>query len=186
MKIIGTGSALPSQVVTNDMLSEILDTNDEWISTRTGIKQRRIINEDRIDILAADAAKKALTQANLEISDIDFLLCSAVKTQYTVPGVSAIVAKHLGATCPSLDLNAGCSGYIYALYMAKSLLATGHKNILVVCAETPTKLIDWADRSVAVLFGDAAAATVVTASEDEFDIKLNAKYDSDVLYAHNV
>ncbi len=182
MKIIGTGSALPEQVVTNEMLSQYLETSDEWIRSRTGIEQRRIINEDLIEDLAADAAKQALMQAGLQISDIDFIICSSVITQYMVPGMASVVSHIIGATCPAIDINGGCTGFLYAMYMAKGLFATGHKKILIVCAEAPSKLVDWTDRSTAVLFGDAASAAVLTDSDDMIDIELKSKSDISVLY----
>ena len=163
MKIIGTGSALPSLIVTNDMLSEFLDTSNEWILTRTGISQRRIISDETIVDLAVSASKKALESAFLDAKDVDFLICSNVVNNYVTPGLSCIVQGEIGANCPCIDLNGACSGFIYALGMAAAYLDTGKaKNILVVCADELSKIVNWHTRETSVLFGDGAGATIVT------------------------
>jgi len=167
MKIIGTGSALPALAVTNDMLSEFLDTNHEWIFTRTGISQRRLISNESLTELAVAASKKALENANLESSDIDFLICSNVVNHYVTPGLGCIVQGEIGANCPCIDLNSACSGFIYALSMASAYLNTGKaKNILIVCADELSKIVDWNTRDTSVLFGDGAGAMVVTQGEN--------------------
>lgn len=167
MKIIGTGSALPSLVVTNDMLSEFLDTNNEWIFTRTGISQRRIISEETIIDLAVSASKKALESAHLDAKDIDFLICSNVVNNYVTPGLSCIVQGEIGANCPCIDLNGACSGFIYALGMASAYLDSGKaKNILVICADELSKIVNWQARETSILFGDGAGATVLTQGEN--------------------
>jgi len=163
MKIIGTGSALPSLAVTNDMLSVFLDTNDEWISTRTGIKQRRIISDDSLKELATKASLQAIEDAGLTSKEIDFILCSNTVNNFVVPAFSCIIQGEIEANCPCMDLNVACSGFLYALYLAESLITTGKaKNILVLCAEEPSRMVNWRDRNTCVLFGDGAAAVVVT------------------------
>jgi 3-oxoacyl-[acyl-carrier-protein] synthase-3 len=166
MKIIGTGSALPTLTVTNDMLSEFLDTNHEWIYTRTGIAQRRIISDESLIELAVSACTKALKSANLESNEMDFIFCSNVVNHYVVPGLGCIIQGKLGANCPCIDLNGACSGFIYALDMANAYLRMGKvKNILIVCADELTKIVDWNSRDTSVLFGDGAGALVVTQGE---------------------
>ncbi|MDL2309226.1 ketoacyl-ACP synthase III [Bacteroidales bacterium OttesenSCG-928-B11] len=163
MKITGTGSAMPSLAVTNDMLSEFLDTNDEWISTRTGIKERRIISDETLTSLAVDAAKKAIESAGLTPNDIDYFLCSNVVNNFVTPSLSCILQGEIGANCPSLDLNAACTGFIYALDIAESFIQTGRaENVLIVCAEEPTRMVNWKERNTCVLFGDGAGAVVVS------------------------
>ena len=163
MKIIGTGSALPSLVVTNDMLSEFLDTNHEWIYTRTGISQRRIISDESLVELGVSACKRALEDANLEAGDIDFLICSNVVNHYVTPGLSCVIQGDIEAKCPCIDLNSACSGFIYALSVANAFLNSGNaKNILIVCADELSKIVDWSARDTSVLFGDGAAAMIVT------------------------
>jgi len=183
MKIIGTGSELPSLEVTNDMLSEILDTNNEWISTRTGISQRRIISDESLTQLAVSASVKALENAHLEAKDIDFIICSNTVNNYVVPALSCIVQGKIGAHCPCLDLNSACSGFLYALDMAAAYLDTGKaKNILIVCAEEPSKIVDWHARDTSILFGDGAAATIVTQGEKLKSIYLSTTSAIEPLY----
>ncbi|MCL2167952.1 MAG: beta-ketoacyl-ACP synthase 3 [Lentimicrobiaceae bacterium] len=163
MKIIGTGSALPSLAVTNEMLSEFLDTNNEWISSRTGISQRRIISTESLLELSVYACNKALENAKLNAKDIDFIICSNVVNHYVTPGLGCIIQGKIGAVCPCIDLNSACSGFIYAMDMAASYLDAGKAtNILIVCAEEPSKMVDWSSRDTSILFGDGAGAAIVT------------------------
>ena len=183
MKIIGTGSALPSLAVTNDMLSEILDTNHEWISTRTGISQRRIISQESLVELGVTACKKALENANLQAKDIDFLICSNTVNNYVTPALSCIIQGELGANCPCIDLNSACSGFIYALDMAAAYLDAGKaKNILIICAEEPSKIVDWNTRDTSILFGDGAGATVVTQGDNLKSMHLSTTCAVEPLY----
>jgi 3-oxoacyl-[acyl-carrier-protein] synthase-3 len=183
MKIIGTGSALPSLTVTNDMLSEILDTNHEWISTRTGISQRRILSQESLVELSVAACNKALANANLEAKDIDFLICSNTVNNYVTPALSCIIQGEIGAHCPCIDLNSACSGFIYALDMAAAYLDTGKaKNILIICAEEPSKIVDWSARDTSILFGDGAAATIVTQGKNLKSMHLSTTSATEPLY----
>ena len=125
MKIIGTGRSHPSLVVTNEMLSQILDTSDEWITSRTGIKERRIISSENLEDLAIDAAKKALSDANIEAKDLDYIICANVVNEYISPAMSCIIQGAIGATCPCFDLNGACVGFIYALEIAESFYKSG-------------------------------------------------------------
>lgn len=182
MKIIGTGSALPEKVVTNDMLSEMMDTSDEWIRTRTGIKTRRILSDETITDLAVKAAFSAIENAGLACSDIDYILCHNVTNDALTPSLASIINREVQANCPTLDLNSACTGFIYSLDLSDSLLRTGKaKNILIVCAEQVSHLVDWNQRETCVLFGDAAGAVVVTASDDDCFFKLSTQF-TDALY----
>jgi 3-oxoacyl-[acyl-carrier-protein] synthase-3 len=168
MKIVGVGSAMPSLAVTNDMLSVFLDTNDEWISTRTGIKQRRIISNDSLKELATKASLQAIEDSGLTPKDIDFIICSNTVNNYVVPAFSCIIQGEIGANCPCIDLNAACTGFMYALYFADSLISTGKaKNVLALCAEEPSRIVNWNERNTCVLFGDGTAAAVL-AEGDSF------------------
>lgn len=175
MKIIGTGSAHPALTVTNQMLEEFLDTNNEWIVSRTGIKERRLISDEKLEDLAADAARNALDNAGVSAKDIDFLIVSNVVNEYVTPSLSCVVHGMLGLSCPSFDINCACTGFIYALDIAEAFLKTNKelKNILIVCAEEPGRMVDWNDRSQCVLFGDGAGAVVVTHGDDLKAIRVN-------------
>ena len=183
MKIIGTGRAHPAKVVTNAMLEQFLDTSDEWIKTRTGMSERRVISSERLEDLAAEASLQAIADAGLKPADIDYIICSNVVNEYITPGLSCIVQGAIGAKCACVDVNAACSGFIYALDMADDRLKSGKaKNILVVAAEEPTRMVDWNDRSLCVLFGDGAGAVVVTEGEGMICSRLTTTSKIDCLH----
>lgn len=183
MKIIGTGRAHPSKVVTNAMLEQFLDTNDEWIVSRTGMKERRVISSEKLEDMAADAARKAIEDAGLKPDDIDYIICSNVVNEYITPGLSCIIQGAIGAKCACVDVNAACSGFIYALDMADDRIRAGKaKHILVVAAEEPTRMVDWTDRSLCVLFGDGAGAVVVSYGEGMIASRLTTQSKTDCLY----
>ncbi len=174
MKILGTGSSVPQYELTNDMLSEMMDTSDEWIRTRTGIRSRRILTTETITDLAVDAAKKCVSQSNIPASEIDYILCHIIIPDMTTPSLASVVNKELGCTCPTLDLNAACTGFIYSLDVADSLIKAGKaKKVLIVCAEKPTHFVDWNRRETCVLFGDAAGAVIVGEGGEECYFKLS-------------
>lgn len=183
MKIIGTGSAHPTCAVTNEMLEKFLETTDEWITERTGIKERCVISSERLEDMAVAAAQRALDDAGLKATDIDFLICSNVVNEYVTPALSCIIQGMLGATCPTVDINAACAGFIYAMDIAEDKLRCNKaKNILIVCAEEPSRMVSWQNRSTCVLFGDGAGAAVVTAGDQLKDIRLTTTSMTDVLY----
>lgn len=183
MKIIGTGSELPKKVVSNDDLSTIMDTSDEWIRERTGIAERHVITTEALEDLAAAAAKKALDDAGILPTQLDYLICSNMVNEYVVPSMASIVGGHIGSQCPAYDLNAACTGFLYALDMADVMLKAGRAEyILIISAEEPSRIVDWKDRSTCVLFGDAAAAVVVTKGDSLRSIKVSSKSDKSVLY----
>lgn len=185
MKIIGTGSVIPKQIVTNDMLSEFLDTSDAWIYPRTGIKHRHVISDEKLEEMAIEAAQKALDDAGIKASELDFLICSNVVNEYITPSLSCIIQGGIGATCPCLDINCACAGFLYALDIAESHFKAGRvKNVLIVCAEEPTRMTSWKDRNVCVLFGDGAGAAVLTAGDNIKGIKLSAASATDKLYQY--
>ncbi len=185
MKILGTGSALPSLVVTNEMLSQFLDTSDEWIITRTGIKERRILSEETLIDLAVLAGERALESANMKASDIDFIICSNVANNYITPSLSSIVQGKIHANCPCIDINVACTGFVFALDMADAYFATGrYKNILIICAEEPSKFVNWKERDASILFGDGAGAVVISADKKEnlLAMHLNTTCATEPLY----
>ena len=183
MKIIGTGSALPSLTVTNDDLATFLDTNDAWITTRTGIQARHLLSSEDLYDLAVDAANKAIKAAGLRPDQIDFLLVSNVANRHITPGLSCIVQKRIGLKCAGLDINVACAGFVNALMLADGMMKAGHaKNILILCAEEPTKYCNWHERDCSVLFGDGAGAVVLTEGNAFKDVQLTMISDRDVLY----
>ena len=187
MKISGTGSVLPSKVVTNDMLSQFLDTSDEWITTRTGVKSRHVISDERLEDMAIEAAQKALEDAGLRAEELDFIICSNVVNEYVTPQLSCIIQGGIGASCPCIDINCACAGFIHALEMAESFYKAGRvKNVLVVCAEEPTRMTDWNDRRTCVLFGDGAGAAVLTPGDNIKSIKLSASSATDKLWQYRL
>jgi 3-oxoacyl-[acyl-carrier-protein] synthase-3 len=183
MKISGLGSSLPSKVVTNQMLAEILDTSDEWITTRTGIKERRVLSKEYVLDLAVDAALKAVADAKIDVKDLDFVICANVVNEYVTPALSCIIKEKIGAKCPCIDLNGACVGFIYACDMAEAYYKIGRvKNVLVVCAEAPAHMLDWHDRTCAVLFGAGAGAAVLTPGDNIITSRLTSSDGWDRLY----
>ena len=183
MRIIGTGSALPHKVVENADLERFLDTSDEWIVTRTGIHSRHVISDERLEDLGRDAALKALADAGLAPGDIDLFICSNVVNEYMTPGLGCIIAAAVGLQCPSMDINCACPGFIYALDIADSYFRAGKvRNVLVVCAEEPTRMTSWEDRATCVLFGDGAGAAVLSEGEGVRSIRIGARPDPDKIW----
>jgi 3-oxoacyl-[acyl-carrier-protein] synthase III len=167
--IIGTGHYVPENIVTNDDLTKIIDTSDEWISTRTGIKERRISEGENTSDLATKAAIKAIEDAKIAPEDIDFIVLATYTPDAFIPNTACIVQANIGAvnaTC--FDVSAACTGFIYGLDIATQFVKTGRaKCVLVIGAETQSKVVNWEDRGTCVLFADGAGAAVVTPSEKE-------------------
>lgn len=183
MRISGTGSVLPRKVVTNDMLSQFLDTSDEWIRTRTGVLSRHVISDEKLEDMAVEATEKALKDAGMTAEDMDFIICSNVVNEYVTPALSCIIQGGIGASCPCMDINCACAGFMYALEVAESFYKAGRvKNVLIVCAEEPTRMADWSDRRTCVLFGDGAGAVVLTPGDNIKSIKLSAASATDKLW----
>jgi 3-oxoacyl-[acyl-carrier-protein] synthase-3 len=168
--VTGVGSFLPEQVVTNADLAKIVDTSDEWIQERTGIRQRHRARDDQpTSDLAVEAAKKALIDAGRTAAEVDMIIVATTTPDMTFPSVASIVQRKLGApTCIAFDVQAVCSGFVYALSVADGFVARGlSKCALVIGAEEMTRLMDWSDRSTCVLFGDGAGAVVVEPREGQ-------------------
>ena len=163
--IVGTGMALPEKVLTNKDIEKFLDTSDEWIRTRTGIRQRTIATEDESNsTFAVRAAKMALKNADLGAEDIDLLIVATVTPDMPLPATACIVQAEIGATnAAAFDISAACTGFIYGLTMAESFIKNGNAhNILLIGSELLSKWVNWEDRTTAVLFGDGAGAVVVS------------------------
>jgi 3-oxoacyl-[acyl-carrier-protein] synthase-3 len=167
--IIGTGSYMPETVLTNSYFEERLDTNDEWIVSRTGIKERRKAEESvATSDIATYAALKAIEDANLNPEDLDMIIVATVTPDMSFPSTACIVQKNIGAiNASAFDISAACSGFIYGLSIAEKFIKTGSaKYILVIGAETLSKITDYSDRNTCVLFGDGAGAAVVSSVEE--------------------
>ncbi len=179
IEILGTGSYVPGFTADNDKFSEILDTSDEWIFPRTGIKQRHIATDIPNYYMGAEAAKKALESANLSAEDVDLIIASTCTPDFFYPAMSCLIQKRIGAKNAScFDVNSACTGFITSLDTAHSFLVAGkYKNILIVSSEKLSQQVDYKDRASAILFGDAAGAVLVTKSDKPFCSYLGAEGD---------
>jgi len=166
--ITGLGAYVPEKILTNADIEKIVDTTDEWITTRTGIRERHVAAKDQATSdLALPAAKEAIAAAGLTPKDLDLIIVATTSPDMFFPSAACYLQAKLGATCGAFDLAAACSGFAYALSVSEGFIKSGtYKNILVVGAETITKFINWKDRSTCVLFGDGAGAAVVSRSKD--------------------
>ncbi len=166
-KIIGTGSYVPPKVVTNDDLTVFLDTSDEWISTRSGIKERHVVTNETTSELATKAAQNALENAGISADELDMILCATVSSEYISPSIACLLQRNLGAQCPCLDLNAACTAWIYLMDTAAAFFCKGGiRKMLVVGAESMSRILNWHERSTCVLFGDGAGAAVLEAGDN--------------------
>lgn len=179
--ISGVGSYVPERVVTNDDLSKIVDTSNEWIVERTGIEERRIAEDDTATSdLGTLAAKRALEDAKLQPEDIDLIIVATVTADHAFPSTACIIQKNIGAMkAAAFDINVGCSGFVYGLSIGESFIKSGtYEKVLVIGAEALSKIVDWQDRNTCVLFGDGAGACVLEKCEEGFGI-LSSELGSD-------
>lgn len=180
-RIVGWGRHLPSRVVTNHDLARLVDTSDEWIRSRTGIVERRMVGpKDTTSSLATRAAQNALESAKIDPADVDLVIVATISPDYVIPATASLVQYAIGASrAGAFDLNAGCAGFVYALSVGANLIEAGaHRTIVVVGAEAITREIDFTDRSTCVLFGDGAGAVVLQASSEPTGV-LSAVLGSD-------
>jgi len=169
-RALGTGMCVPSQVITNEDLARIVDTSDEWIVTRTGMKERRRVRQDQAaSDLAVPAALQALEEAGVSPKELDAIIVATVTSDMLFPSTSCVIQDRIGARhIPAFDVSAGCTGAIYALSLADQMIRVGTcRHVLVVGVEVLTKITNWTDRSTCVLFGDAAGAIVLGPSDDD-------------------
>lgn len=179
VSIIGVGSYVPEKVVSNDELSKLVDTSDEWISTRTGIKQRRISEGETTSDMATKAALRALEDSGVSAEEIDLIIVATITPDNFTPATACEVQARIGAVNASaFDISAACSGYIYAMNVAMQFIRTGQsKTALVIASEAMSKILDWNDRSTCVLFGDGAGAAVLRNSNAKGIISIYAGSD---------
>lgn len=171
-EIVGFGRYLPNKILTNDDLSHMVETSDEWIRTRTGICSRHITEGETTSVLAGKAVAEALENAGMTPKDVDLLIVASVTPDLTTPSTATLVAGSLGfrAGVPAFDISAACSGFVYALTMADNMIRLGQvKTAVIVGAECLSKIVDWTDRNTCVLFGDGAGAAVLRAKEGKGD-----------------
>lgn len=167
-RLIGTGSYLPKKVMTNKDLEKLVDTTDAWIVERTGIHSRHVASpEDNAATMGAAAAKAAMAMANCSAESIDLIITATATPNYFFPSTACEIQAILGATCPAFDLQAACSGFVYGLSVADQFIKSGQANtVLVIGSEVMSRLVNWADRSTCVLFGDGAGACLLQRSEE--------------------
>jgi 3-oxoacyl-[acyl-carrier-protein] synthase-3 len=183
-KIISTGSYIPPFTVTNDDISKMVETNDEWITKRVGIKERHIATTETTSFMATEACKRALEQGNVDPKDIDLIIGASVSSEYATPSTACLVQKNIGASCPAFDVSAACPGLVFSMETAAAFLSMGkYKKILIFGAERLSGVTDWTDRSTCIIFGDGSGAMVVSNEEDNYlSSSLFSEGNSEVLY----
>lgn len=191
VSLIGSGSATPSKVITNDDLSQMVETSDEWIASRTGIRARRAIAADEcVASLAAQAGERAIAAANIQPDDLDLIIL-ATSTPDDLFGTAAQVQFRLGATrAVAFDLSAACSGFVFGLATASQFIRTGtYQRVLLIGADALSRNVDWSDRGTCILFGDGAGAVVLQSSEEDhllgFELRTDGKGNSLLNLSHN-
>ena len=170
--LIGLGHYVPDRVLSNADLEKLVDTSNEWIVERTGIRERRIVAPDQsLADIAENAARAALNNANLTIDQIDLIIVATCTPEWLFPSTAATLQNRLGAKCGAFDLGAACSGFVYGVVTASQFIATGAmRNVLVIGAEVMSRYVNWEDRNTCILFGDGAGAAVVSAVEDGYGL----------------
>ena len=188
LRIAGVGYSLPETVVTNDDLTKLYETSDEWIYTRTGIKERRVVSGEQNAIdLGFEAAQRALEKSKINPEEIDLIIAASSAPPDLYPAIACHIHQRLGikAQIPAFDITAACSGLIYALSIAKAYISSGmYKNILLVATDNNSRLVDWTDRGTSILFGDGAGAMVVTQAEDGIDDVIAIDIKADGNFGH--
>lgn len=180
-KIIGTGMYVPEKIVTNDDLSKIVDTSDEWIAQRVGVRQRHVCVNETAEDLAVNAAENALQNAGCTAEELDLILVATVSSEYMSPALACMVQKRIGATCLAFDINAACSAFIFLLETAAGFFARGAKKVLVIGTERMSRVIDWTDRSTCVIMGDGAGAAVLAEGDGYLSSTFTVKGDDAVI-----
>lgn len=172
--ILGTGKYLPERILTNSDLEKMVDTSDDWIIRRTGIRTRHILNDEEPSyVMGVEAARQAIQDAGLTAADIDLIIVTTDTPDYLTPSTACLVQRHLHADkAAAFDINAACTGFIYAMTVAKQFIQTGYyRHILIVSNEGLSRVVDWKNRNTCILFGDAAGAVVVGRVDERYGIQ---------------
>ncbi len=181
--IAGTGSCAAQTNIDNTFFEKIIDTSDKWITTRTGIKNRTFLTDESLTDIATKSAIAALEEACISADELDFIICATLQGDYIMPSLSCMIQKNIGAHCPAVDINAACTGFLYALDIADSYFKSDKvRNILIVCADNMSKFLDFSDRSTCILFGDGAGAVVLKNGNSLKYINITAHGDKEILY----
>lgn len=181
-KILGTGSYTPENIVTNEELSRIVETNDEWITKRIGVKQRHVATTETNVDLGVAAALRAMENAGVTAEDIDLIIGTTISGDTLSPGLACMVQQRIGASCAAFDISAACSGFVYALEAAAGFLSRGaYRHVLVVSAERMSGIVDWTDRGTCCIFGDGAGAAVLGRGDGLLASALETKGGDDVI-----
>ena len=182
IQILGTGAYVPEKIITNDDLSQMVETSDEWIRQRVGISERRIsVNESAAE-MGAKAAQAALEQAGVPAEEIDLIICATVSSDTACPSAASYIQKAIGAKCPAFDVNSACSGFLFALDIAAAFIQRGGiRHALVLGGERMSRMLNWSDRSTCIIFGDGAGAAVVAPGENYLTSQLYTQGGGDVL-----
>ena len=181
-RILGTGSFLPQKVLTNDDLSHMVETSDEWITKRVGVKERRVCTTETNTDMGVAAALAALEDSGVKPEELDLIIGATISADTISPGLAGMVQNRIGATCPCFDMNAACPGFLFALEVADGFFVKKTvKKVLVVSAERMSGLIDWTDRSTCVIFGDGAGAAVLGEGDNYLASELHTAGGDDVI-----
>lgn len=181
-QILGTGSFVPERIITNDDLSQMVETSDEWITKRVGVKERHVCTTESNTDMAVSAASRALEAAGIEAGELDLIIGTTISADSISPGMACMVQNRLGASCPSFDINAACPGFLFGLEIAAGFFARkAVKKVLVVSSERMSGLLDWTDRSTCCIFGDGAGAAVLGEGEGYLASELHTQGGDDII-----
>lgn len=181
-QILGTGSFLPQRVITNEDLSRMVETSDQWITQRVGVKERHVCTTETVVDLGAEASKRALEAAHVDSSELDLVIGATISADTISPGLGGMVQHRLGASCPAFDMNVACPGFLFALDVAAGFFARkAVKKVLVVSAERMSGLLDWTDRSTCCIFGDGAGAAVLGEGKGYIASELHTQGGDDII-----
>lgn len=181
-QILGTGSSLPEKIVTNEDLSHMVETSDEWIVKRVGVKERRVCTTESVTDLGVQAAEAALENAGVSAAELDLIIATTISADTISPGLGGMVQNRIGAHCPAFDMNVACPGFLFGLDVAAGFFARkAVKKVLVVSAERMSGLLDWNDRSTCCIFGDGAGAAVLGEGDSYLASELHTKGGDDII-----